>query len=244
MNWIDALDKFFKVKDVYDQVAELKKLSDYGKKLEERKSLEWDDLKFFENEQMTAATKKVRNAVKAADEALNAKADWPESGSLAAFASALKAAEKFGHDSVQTKKAVEAYRKCLTDYEKALQGVISNLEMRQQELPRRIRVATALAAYCEALEDAFMKCAQIPNPLGTAQNAEFFSLSQDAQQLRGEVNSLRTRLEKIEKRNAEVIAEGKAKIEENKAWIAWASKDATSGPDSLKKNEKATKPRK
>ena len=92
MDWINALDKFFKAKDVYDKYKEVEKLSNYAKKVGSKKSLDWDDLKYFKNPQMEKALKNAKAAVAAADAALKLKIVWPDSGSLAKFAAALKAA--------------------------------------------------------------------------------------------------------------------------------------------------------
>jgi hypothetical protein len=244
MNWIDALNKFFKAKDVYDNVKKVKKLHDYGKKVSSKKSLSWDDLKYFKNPQMEAGLKNAKKAVAAADAALATKVEWPESGSVGKFSVALKAAGKFGHDSKQAKSAVDAYRKCLEDHGKALEKLVKDLEAEQKQFVDKLKTAKAMEKYGRVLHDAFMTCAKIPSPLGTAQNAEFFSLAQDAQHFAGQMGSLVTRLEKLRDKNAKAIADGKQLISANKAWIIWASKDATKGADTLKKNEKAAKPRK
>lgn len=242
MNWLDALDKFFKAKDIYDKANDVKKLHDYGKKASSKKS-PWDDLKYFKNPQMEAALRNAKTAVAAADAALSTKVDWPESGSLSKFGAALKASDKFGHDSKQAKAAVEAYRKSLVDYGKTLEGLVANLEAKQKEFAAKLKLAKAMEKYGRVLQDAFMKCAKIPSLVGTVQNAEFFSLAQDASRFAGQMNSLVTRLDKLITKNATAIKDGKKLVSDNKGWIEWASKDASAAPDTLKKNEKAKQPK-
>ena len=224
MNWIAALDAFFKAKDVYGKLAEVKKLNDYAKKVSSKKSLDWDDLKYFKNPVMEKALKNAKSAVAAADAALKVKVDWPDSGSLAKFAAALKAAGQYGHDSPQAKKAVEAYRKCLVDYDKVLTGLVKDMTTRQKQLKDNLKLAKMLEEYGRTLHDAFMTCAKIPMGFSTAPQAEFFSLSQDAQNFAGHMNSLASRTQKLIDRNAKAMTEGNQLIKDNKAWIDWASK--------------------
>lgn len=242
MNWLNALDKLFKAKDIYDKAKEVKKLHDYGKKLDPKK-LTWDDLKYFKNKQMETATKQAREAEAAADAALATKVVWPRSNATDKFAAAMRTSTRHGHASSQTKAAVSLYRRALLEYDRALQGIVSDLEAKQKQLPEKISMAKALHDYCDVLHDAFMACAKVPNPTGTAMNAQFFSLAQDAQQLAGITSTLQTKFKKIQEKNAAAIAEGKSLIADNKLWIQWAGRDATSAPGMIKRNESARRPR-
>ncbi|MEX0317540.1 MAG: hypothetical protein AB3N21_06300 [Ruegeria sp.] len=244
MNWLDALNKFFKVKDVYDKIGDVKKVHDYGKKISKKKSLSWDDLKYFKNDHMEVTLKNAKKAVKAADAALKIRVVWPDPGTQGRYSAAIKVVDKHGHKSTQAKAVLEAYRKDLVDYDKKLIMLVGDLEKRQKQIVERLKTAKALQEYGRVLHDAFMTCAKIPNPTGTAQNATFFSLAQDAQHFAGHIGSLASRLEKLRKKNAGAMSEGKQLISENKPWIIWAKKDATKEKDTLKKNAKAKKPKK
>lgn len=246
MSWIAALDILFKNKKYYDQYKKVKKVHDYGKKIEKAdpKKLTWDDLKYFNNKTMDAATKSAREAVKQAKDAENAVLVWPKSDSIKAFGAALKATKKHGANSAQTKKAVQVYIGVLKRFDADLVLILNKMTAGESELKKRLQLAMALREYAGLLQKAFMKAAKVPSLTGTAQNAMFFSLSQDAIQFRGLAGTLATSFQKIEKKNIQYIKECKAKINENKAWITWASGVAPQQDGALQKNKTAKKPKK
>lgn len=246
MSWVRALDLFFKGKDIYDKASDLKQLSDYAEKIakSDPSKVKWDDLKYFENKQMTEATKQLRGVEAALDELIAAKFEPPESGSLRAFEVAMKAADKHGIKSKEAKAAVDAYRKVLGDYDRSLKSLLADMDKAAGEFPRRLAAAKSLKDYCNALEKAFLKAAELPFPGGTVMNAQFFSLSQDALQLYGIAGSVETKLGKAQSLNGQRVAELRELIDTNQAWIAWAGKDALAKDDTLKKNQKADTPKK
>lgn len=244
MDWLAALNTFFKFKkDVYDKLDDVQKLHDYSKKMSKKKSLDWNDLKYFENSRMEAGLKNAERAIKYAEVALKSKVVWPRPGANSRFSAACKAADKFGHDSKQAKAAVDAYRKDLVIYSKSLGTLLDNLESKQKLITAERKTARALEQYARVLIDAFMTCGKIPSPGGSAQSAKFFSLAQDAQQFASKMGTFETLLEKLESKNLIAITEGKRLISNNAAWVVWATKDATTNRNTLKQNEKAMKPK-
>ncbi|MFA3919396.1 hypothetical protein [Ruegeria hyattellae] len=244
MDWLKALDRFFKVKDVYDKAKEIKDVHDYGQKISKKKSLSWNNLKYFKNGRMETALKNAKAAVKAADTALKVKAILPATDSSKKYAKLLAAAYKSGHDSKQAKAAKKAYEAELSSYARTLRTLLHDLQKRQKLLDGKLATARSLQKYGTALNKAFMTCAKIPNLSGTSQNAEFFALAQDAKNFAGYMGSLVSRLEKLRKANAAAAAEGKRLAAQNEEWINWAFSDRTMEPQLLKKNERAQRPRK
>lgn len=246
MDWLRALDLLLKAKDFKDQAEDLKKLYDYADKINKTdpKDLTWDDLKYFENEQTKAATADLRATDAALTALLGSALEPPESGSLRAFDAAMKAAAKYGHDSKEAKSAVETYRKVLVDYDKTLKALLATMERQKAEFPTRIAAAKALAEYAKLLAKAFIGCAKIPSLGGTAQNAMFFTLSQDCAQLAGLAATVGTKMGKAQSEHNIKIGEMKDLISQNQDWIDWAAKDALKKEDTLKKNAKTETPRK
>jgi hypothetical protein len=246
MSWLKALDLLFKAKDIKDQASDLKTLYDYAdrvSKLDPAK-VTWDDLKYFENAEMKAATTEMRAIEKILDDVLGSKLVPPESGSLKAFDAALKAGAKYGHNSKEAKAAIEAYRKVLVAHDKVLKGLLADMEKMKGEFPGRTTAAKALNDYCRLLEKLFLDFAKIPFGAGTVQNATFFSLSRDCTQLAGIASSVETKLKKAASEHNIKIGEMKDLIWQNEEWIAWAAKDALAKEDTLKKNAKAETPKK
>lgn len=246
MSWLKALELFFTGKDLYDQASDLKTLHDYANKVSgmDPAKVTWDDLKYFENAQMKAATTEMRAVEKSLDSILGSELVPPDSGSLKAFEAALKAAEKYGHDSKEAKAAIDAYRKILIAYDKVLRGLLATMEKMKSEFPTRTTAAKSLNDYCRLLEKLFLELAKVVFGASTAQNATFYALSRDCAQLAGIASSVETKLKKVASEHNIKIGEMKDLISQNEDWIAWAGKDATAKPDTLKKNAKATTPKK
>ncbi|MDP5220973.1 hypothetical protein Q5Y75_27700 [Ruegeria sp. 2205SS24-7] len=242
MDWIRILDTAFKVKDVYDKANEVKAVYDYSKKLEKKKKLEWKDLKYYKNDRMEKALKNAQNALKSVNRALRASAAWPQPRTSGEFLDALAKANKFGHDSKQATDAVSKYLRRVTEYGKSLNTSLKALDKRSALIDQRLKTAKALKSYGQALQKAFLTCAKIPSPTGTAQNAEFFSLSQDAKEFAGHMDTLANRLKKLQAKMRKTIAEGRQLEKNNRYWIAYASNYARKSPGSLKKNQKAKVP--
>ena len=245
MDWVKALDNFFKVKGIYDKAKEVQKLHDYGKKAASKKKLEPSDLKYFKNKQMEEALKLAKQAISAADSALGANAIWPHNKETTKRFQAIVAARtKYGAESKQANAALAAYVTSLKEYDIYLKKTVSSLEANQKGLVDKLKTANALQKYGLVLRDAFSKLVYLPSFAGTAQNATFFQLSEDAQKYAGLMGSLITRLEKLEKKNKSVIAEGKELIDDNQLWLKFYQTPKNVTDDSFKKNEKAKKPKK
>lgn len=246
MSWVSALQTIFKVKKLYDTAKKVKKVHDYGEKIGKKKpeELTWDDLKYFNNKQMDEAKKNVSESLAAANKALSASLVWPSSSSTRIFGEALKLSAKKGADSPEVKKKLDAYRAELAAFDQSLTALKTELEALSAEFAEKIATAGALREYARVLEKAFMQCAKVPSLAGTAQNAMFFTLSQDASQLAGSAGSLETALGKLKDKNADYVRDVKAKIAENKGWIDWAKSPSPQKDGNLKANQKASKPKK
>ena len=245
MSWLSALEAIFKARKIKVHYDKVKKVYDYSKKIEKAdpKKLSWDDLKFFTNKQMTESTKAARDALKLAQAAEKTSLEWPVSKSLTLFLDACKLAEKHGANSKQAQTALKKYTGELKAYDKALKQMLAGLKSSSGELTSNLALAEALQEYAGVLNKAFMKCAAVPALGGTAQNAMFFSLAQDAVQYRGVAGSLATSLKKLQKKNADYLKECQERTKTNQAWITWASNSKAQEDGALKKNTKATLPK-
>ncbi len=208
------------------------------------KKITWDDLKYYNNKTMDTATKALREAVKRSKTAEKALLVWPTSASFKAFQHAAKVREKFPADSPQVKRALQNYVAALKTFGKDLNALLTKLQSKSGNFSKDIRLAEASREYAGLLEKTFMKIAKVPSLTGTAQNAMFFSLSQDAQQYRGIASTLASSLKRLEKKNAEYVKECKVLIGNNQAWTTWAMSKSPTKDGSMKKNEKAKAPKK
>ena len=242
MSWMTTLKTLLDLKSAYDEVDKIRK---YSKKIEgaDPAKLKWDDLKFFNNKTMDKATKGVRDALKQSKAAEKATLVWPTCDSLKIFVDAAKAREKYGKDSPQAKKGLEKYRAVLKTYDSDLTALLAGLTKNKAALAAKITKTEAVRDYAGVLEDGFLKCAQIPSLGGTAQNAMFFSLSQDALQFKGVASSLAGSLKRLEKQNNTYISECKTLIKDNKDWITWSNSGKTEPDAALDKNIKSKKPK-
>lgn len=242
MDWIDAVNLFFKLKDYNEHYKNMKELHGYSKKLNPKK-MDWDSIKYYQNDQMKEATATFRKALKAAESALKGRLIWPRPDERNTFADALKAATRYGAGSRQAKAALADYRAALVSFDRRLSEIVGNLRKLQPVIAEREEAAIAVAKYCRVLEDAFMTVAKIPSGPSTAQQAQFFSLSRDALQLAIVCEGLAKALGRIRDRNDRYIAEGQDLIKQNAVWLKWATSDVANDPAVLRKNVKAARPR-
>lgn len=244
MNWLSALDKLFKAKDLNDAIDDAKKLRGYAKKLKKKdpeKSYR-DTLKYFGNDQIDDATAAFRKAAATADVVLSAKMVWPRSGTVPPFSYLWKTVDKHGHDSKKTKAATRKWIESLYSYEKNLALEMAKIVAVQLWLSKLIPKAKAVDAYAGALQKAFLTVAKIPN-ITSATNYEFFQWSEDCLYLSSAARTVHSKLKKIEKRNKRLFHDGVDLIKTNRLWIKWAKNEASISANSLKKNRKATKPK-
>lgn len=244
VNWVNALQTFFKLKKFYDAGATVKGLWDKGKYLEKIDGPSLEELKPFRSAKLEKAIKDVEEADKVAIKVLATPFEVPDCTASGHFLSAMKIAQKHGHDAKQTRAALAAYKKGLLEYEKRLLDLEKELKDAHKQLPEKVRYAANLAEMSREMSKSMMTCAKIPNFSGTAQNAMFLGLSTDAQKLSGAAASLEKRLWLIVEANNRAILEVRDRFKQNKKWIIWAAQDATNAPDSLKKNAKASTPKK
>ncbi len=244
VNWVNALNTFFKLKKFYDAGATVKGLWDKGKYLEKIDGPSLEELKPFRNSDLAKAIKDVEAADKEVIKVLATPFEVPECTASGHFMTALKMSQKHGHDAKQTRAALASYKKGLLDYETRLLALEKELRDAHKQLPEKVRYAANLAEMSREMSKTMMTCAKIPNFSGTAQNAMFFGLANDAQKLSGAAASLEKRLWLIVEANNRAILEVRDRFKQNKAWIIWAAKDATNAPDSVKKNTKAKTPKK
>lgn len=242
MSWMKTLKILLDLKSAYDEVDKIRK---YSKKIEKAdpKKLEWDDLKFFSNKTMDKATKGAREALKLSKAAEKATLVWPKCDSFKVFVEAANAQSKYGKDSPQAKKALQKYIGVLKTFDSDLTTMLAGLQKNSAALAKKITKTEALRDYAGVLQESFMKCAKIPSLTGTAQNAMFFSLSQDAMQFKGLASSLVSSLKRLDKMNAAYIKECKTRLKNNKVWIDWASSGKTQADGALEKNTKSVKPK-
>lgn len=245
MDWIKTIQTLLTLKDIYDNGAEVKKLHDYAKKQKPGK-LEWDTVKYFGNAKLDKRNAELKAYESKLDKALKEKIEMPESGTVPLFAKWLQTASKKGEGSPEARKAAADYAKGLQAYDKRMKEMLKSLKAAHSELPKKISFTATMADYAKAVSDLFIKFAQTPNPLipGTAWQAEMFVLSQDTQRYSGSMRSINTRLKKLQTKNKDAISELEFLIKNNADWIKAAQDKAFGNPDTLKKNEKATKPKK
>jgi len=185
-----------------------------------------------------------RDAKAAVDKALKAELVYPTSGTLKAFIALMKISQKHKVGSPQFEAGKKVYIAAIKTYDKDLKATLASLKSEDTKLADNLKLATALRDYAAVLEKAFMKCAQIPSGISTAQNAMFFSLSQDALQYKGIMNGVVSTTQKLVTKNKGYIKDVEAKIKENADWLVWAQSGSPNQDGNLKKNEKATKPKK
>lgn len=245
LDWIKVLQTIFKAKKFYTAYATVEKVNKYAQKVQKQDpgKMDWDELRFIQNDDLFKARKELEEIEQALSAGLSGKAGWPESGAMKAYMDAIKAVEKKGKDSKEAQDAVAAYRKALYMYDRELTGMVKELREGKAEAQERRKVAEGLVTYTMACRDAFMACAKIPTFTGTAQNALFLSMSEDCGKMAGIAGRIAKMMDDVAYRTAEVIVEGEALIEQNKAWMDWAIKDALKKDDTLKKNQKAETPR-
>lgn len=244
VNWVNALQTYFKLKKFYDAGKTVKGLLEKGKYLEKIDGPSLEELKPFRSADLNKAIKDVEAADKEAIKVLGTPFEVPECTASGQFMNVLKMVKKHGHDAKQTRAALEAYRKGLGAYHQQLLGLEKELKDLHRELPQKAMYAENLADVSMEMSKTMMACAKIPNFSGTAQNAMFVSLSSDARTLAGVAGNLHRRLMLIVKANNQAIQEVRHQIKQNNLWIQWAVKDATNAPDSVPKNAKAKTPKK
>ena len=246
MNWLKALDLLIKAHQVKGQHDEIKRVHDYAQKVAKAnpEKLKWDDLKFFNDSTMDAATSNARKVLQQIKEAEKSPVEWPRSDSVRAFTAAAGVVGKYGADSAQAKKAVKSYSDALESYGRALKKLDGELDTKTSKLTDTAKTYIALKKYANVVSQAFLKLAKIPSFGGTAQNAMFFSLSQDAQQYGGIVSRILKGLNSLDKKNMQHIKNCKDLIKTNQLWINWSKSKHTSQRGALEKNAEAKLPRK
>jgi len=246
MDWIKVIKLLLDGKSVVDKAKTVKKLSDYSEKLAKKdpKSLTWDDLKFFNNKTMDAATNGLREILKNCKAAEKARLEWPKCNSLPLWMEWAKVQKKFGSDSPQFEKARSNYVAELRKFDKNLKTLAATLKAAQPKLVQNVKVAEVMFKYGDLLNKAFMAFAKVPSLTGTAQNAMFFSLSQDALQYRGIAADVGKSMTKLVKMNAAYQKECDVKIKENQEWIKFALTPAPKADGVIQKNTKAARPKK
>lgn len=242
MSWMNALKPLLDLKSTYDEVD---KIRGYSKKIEKAdpKKLKWDDLKYFNNKTMDRAIKAAREALKLSKAAEKKTLEWPKCDSLKVFGEALTASKNHGADSPQAKKAVQKYIGVLKTFDKDQTNMLAGLQKNLTVLTKKITKTEAMRNYANVLQQAFMKCANIPSVNGTAQNAMFLSLSQDAGQFKGLATELGSSLKRLEKMNTAYIKECETRIKNNKLWISFASSGKAQADGALEKNKSSVKPK-
>ncbi len=244
MNWMQAVDALFKVKSIVDAGKQCKDIADYAQKIDTVKKgkQSWDELKPISNSTMTKATAKIRKADAEVDAALKGEMKWPDMGTMQSFLGILHSIDKYGEDSPKTKAAVTTYKVLLVAWEGALKATIIGLEARSGDIAHRAAQAKALRDYAHVVEKACLDACRIPSIVGTAPQASMFALSQDLSQFGGIAGDVHRKYIKLGAKNAELIAEGKTILSDNKSWIGWAKSQAPFKPGNVKRNLKAKHP--
>lgn len=242
MSWLPSLKTVLSLRSAYKHIDRVQK---YSKKIEKAdpKKLSWDDLKVFSNKTMDKAQKAIRETLKKSQAAEKATLEWPESLTVRAFSIYYKEFQKSGKDSAKTRAALKTYQVSLKVYDQDLNKLLTELVEAGSQIADHQAKADALVAYGGVLQKAFMTCAKIPSLTGTAQNAMFFGLSQDAQQFRGTASDFSSSLKRLAKKNTGFIGDVKDKIKANKLWITWAAGDKAAQETSLKKNTTSKVPK-
>ncbi len=242
MSWLTALKLVLDLNSAYDEVDKVRK---YSKKLEKAdpKNLSWDDLKFFSNKTMDKARKAIKETLKKARKAEKAALEWPESLSARAFDIYAKEFQKSGKDSQKTRNALKTYQLALKAFDQDLNRLLASLKAMDKKIAKRQQKADALVKYADLLEQAFMTCAKIPSLTGTAQNAMFFGLSQDAMMFGSTAGDVSASIQRLAKRNAGFIREVNDRIKANRLWMTWANGEKIAQESNLKKNSTAKTPK-
>ncbi len=246
MDWIKVLKLLLDGKGIVDKAKTVKKLSDYADKLSKKdpESLTWDDLKFFSNKTMDDATNGLRQILKNCKAAEKAKLEWPKCNSLPLWMEWAKVQEKYGSDSPQFEKARNNYVAELKKFDKNLTAMAATLKAAGPKLAQNVKIAEVMFKYGDLLNKALMTFAKVPSLRGTAHNAMFVSLSQDAVQYRGIAGDVGRSMTKLVKINAGYQKECAAKIKDNQDWIKFALTPEPKKDGVIKKNTKSAKPKK
>ncbi len=245
MDWIKTIKTLLKVKDIYGKGAKVKKLHDYANKIKPGK-LETKDLRFFSNSKLDKRIAELDAYETQLDKALAENVELPPSGAMSLFGKWHQASKKSGPQSPEARKAAAAYAKALDAYQKRLKDSLATLKAEQAKLPEKITFTATMQTYSRNVHALMVKVIKVPNPFvpGTAWQAEMLVLSQDVQRYSGLMGSVNARLKKLSTKNAEAIKNLEGLIKNNAEWIKAVQDKAFGNPDVLKKNEKATKPKK
>jgi hypothetical protein len=237
MGLAEGIDTIFAIKDANDSIATLQSFADFGNKLiklkpEELKKAHTD---FFSTSETKAILKVMTAAEKSVVAIGTSSVDWPDSKSMAAFQKAVDAAKKYGHDSKETKAAIEAYKKILIAYSRKLADIVKILKALSTEVKDRKKACETLHAVGVICVTTLEKLAKVPS----SQQAEFFVLSRAIVPVRDVSGRVSTKLIKVHKVVLEGIADGNELIQQNLVWILWCNKDAMKSEKSMMSNLKA-----
>lgn len=247
MNWDKAITILLKLHNLNRQRETIGKVKDLGDRLQNTpvSKLTKEDFKFANVRSTTDAMKAIDEVNIDLDKILGADFEIPEpEGTEAALMKLIDLADKYPAGSPERKAGWASYIKLLQAYDKVLTEESVPLRTAKAEIPSKIVAAQGLATMARALEEALMKCAEIPIPgSGTSMNAAFFEMANDAGFIAGGGGKAADKLIEINEKNFENLEALKERVEDNRSWMAWAAKGAGRKPEEIKKNSKTKTPR-
>jgi hypothetical protein len=244
MSWLKALETVVRGKEVLDRAADVKRVCDIAQKLEKADpaSLTKGDLG-LDLKTVSSIADKLKRTSAVLDLALDAEREVPECDSGRAFDAFGKAIQKYGVGSKEAKAGRDGYLKVLAAYDKELQALVSQHEKIGTEFDARVSAAEQTVAYCDELEQTFLKLADLPPLAGTVVNATFFSLSRDCADLSVLARDIEKKLGQLRREHATYLKTLREQVDQNRLWIAWTEKDALKSDDAVKKNARSETPR-
>lgn len=243
MSWVAAVEALRSAYDFQEGASLIGSMVEHGKKLAKAKedSVSAGDAGFVDQK----ALKKLKTLLTDMDGKLDTVGSYAlhEPDTKQTWAAWGAACAKRGSTSKEARAALQDYVKDLTAYDKILAFELTAVKRGQGKYAQQIKIVEGLAASLETLSEVAMTCAELPAFGGTAQNAIFFTLSQNAAEMASLASSVAGKLNRLSRDHDAVVAEVEDRIKQNKLWITWAEKDAARSADAFKKNSKAETPR-
>ncbi|MFK7753408.1 MAG: hypothetical protein AB8B51_12750 [Sedimentitalea sp.] len=242
MSTYKALDAYFKIKDAQGHYETVKAIDVYATKLGGKK-VKASDIQFFSDGRAVAANKGVLNALAIYKAAAKSAPKWPKNDTSLFFGSLLRNADTFGFDSQGAKNARQNYRNKCVQYGGLLLAFQIELNARKAKIAKHKLLMANTQAHCASMAGWFQKFARIPSIMTSAEQGQWFMLSEAAVKMAGNASSCQAELAKLEKTNNQTLKDCADTIKTNSLWIKWIETKGPEKPGALKKNLKTTKPK-
>lgn len=237
------LDAYFKVKKFKDHYDQVKSIHDYAAKLEDNKKFKNKDVQFFKEGTTKKPSKGLKNALSIFKAADKNPPEWPANDTGVFYLSMLRSSLKFGHDSQSTKNAKKNYLNKCRYYAEQLGAFLTELQKRGEKISKHMKWTILVLEYYHELRLIFLKFAEIPSKITSAEQWTWVALSIGVVELTGQTSSCQVVLGRLEKTNTKTIKDCKEQIKNNQMWIKFMKSAAVNKPGAIKKNLKNKKPK-